>query len=245
MIHQPNQLSSKCRTPYVKTIATLLVLIAFIGLQSCKDHGGHGDKGKSKTLFYTVGMTTDQFLKLIETKDFQSINFQYQNAKQDTGGNFQFDILGYAWKKEETKAGEFFESEFARPVPERKNYDFVPPYRFANLELWKDTIETFFKKLDSLGTPIRQFDSILLIPFKDKNSYASLYVVPIKKGEDVDADHLPVIKAEGQQQKNLAAPLAPAERYMKVLPCPPDCPHRADGTAAARGMAMDEVKHVH
>lgn len=222
----------------------LLCILLISGLQSCHDHDK--DSRKSKTLFFTVGMTTDEFLKLIDTKDFQSINFQYQNARQDTGGNFQFDILGYAWKKEYAKAGEFFESEFAKPVPERKNYDFMPPYRFANLELWKDTIETFFKKLDSLGTPIKQFDSVLLIPFKNKNNYAALYVVPIKKGEDVDADHLPVISAEGQQQKNAAAAAGTSTaRYISVNPCPPDCPHRADVSAVGREQVMDEVKHVH
>lgn len=242
MINLPNRRTLLFKS-FHRPPCLLFCVLLLISLQSCHDHDK--DSRKSKTLFYTVGMTTDEFLKLIETKDFQSINFQYQNVRQDTGGNFQFDILGYAWKKEYAKAGEFFESEFAKPVPERKNYDFIPPYRFANLELWKDTIETFFKKLDSLGTPIKQFDSVLLIPFKNKDNYAALYVVPIKKGEDVDADHLPVITAGGQQQKNAAAAGTSTARYISVNPCPPNCPHRADVSAVGREQVMDEVKHVH
>lgn len=208
-------------------------------LQSCKDHG---EAKEIQTQFYTMGITTPEFLKLVESPDFQSFNFQFQNTGKNKEGNFQFDFSSYAWRKAEEKAGEFFESEFIKPVQGRKDYDFETPYRFANLELWKDTIQTFFKKLDSLGSPISQFDSIIFIPVKDKNRYAALYLVPIKKGEEVDADHLPVITAApGAAQKQAGGAEA---RYLRVAPCPPECPHRT-APAQKSALGVEEVKHVH
>jgi len=244
MMSQPNQLMKAAIAARNRTLSAIISLVLLAAcLQSCKDHG---DADKSaKTQFYTMGMTTREFLGLVDSSDFQSFNFQFQNTGKNKEGNFQFDFSSYAWRKPIEKEGEFFESQFIKPVPGRKDYDFEPPYRFANLELWNDTIQAFFKKLDSLGSPISQFDSIIFIPFRDKNRYAALYLVPIRKGEEVDADNLPVIKpGEGQAQQKAAAPAGAEKRYLEVYPCPPDCPHRAPAPSA-KSQAVDEVRHVH
>jgi len=187
----------------------LLTVFLFAFVEVRKKNDAINDKSllSSKTVFYTTGISVKDFLNIYNSKDFKSINFQFQNNSQNNNGDFLFDLSSYAWSKAPYEGGKAFKTDFIKPVSGRQEYNISIPYRYANLELWKDTIQTFFNKL-ALKEGINQYDSLLFIPYKDANRYVSLKIVPVKSGEQVKISNLD------------------ADNSISINPCPPDCPHR-------------------